>query len=126
MRGQLAEMQASGARTDKIIQSSSDLAVAAKSQAAAAKDQVTAMQGQLAEMRDEQRPWVGPFRIYLADPSNNEEPLKVIVEYRNFGRTPAIHVQHHGGMTLPPITIQNAITQLPFWKDKAEFNPSAL
>ena len=120
------EIHSGGVDTHELAESTKKLAEAAKSQAAAAKDQVTAIQGQLSEMRDEQRPWVGPFRIYLADPSNNEEPLKVIVEYRNFGRTPAMHVQHHGGVTLPPISIQSAIPQLQFWKNKEEFNPSAL
>ena len=89
-------------------------------------EQRDVMQGQLNAMEQEGRAWVGPSKVYLEDPNSNEEPLKVITEYRNFGRTPATHVQHHGGAILPPITVKNAIKQLHFWNDKAKFNPSSL
>src|SRR5271170_4885001 len=55
----------------------------------AMRTQQTIMQGQLDAMKQESRAWVGPSKIYFVDPNNNEEPLKVLIEYRNFGRTPA-------------------------------------
>jgi hypothetical protein len=67
-------------------------------QADSAEKQLAAMTNQIAEMttesRNDQRAWVFPFHIR---PLTNE-PVGIQIEYKNTGKTPALHL--HGGLRI--------------------------
>ena len=92
----------------------------------AMRDQLQTMSGQLNEMQEEGRPWVGPVAASLEHKDDVEEPLRILLAYRNFGRQPATHVLLRGAARFPPLQAGVDIAALPFWKDKKQFDPSAL
>ena len=79
-------------------------------------------------MQQEARAWIGPTAIAWANPSSVDEPLKVSLSYRNFGRQPATHVYDIETTRLPINSISTLadIKKLPFWGDKTQFDPDAL
>ena len=96
-------------------------------QVEATKEAADATSGQLDVMKQEGRAWVGPVGISWVNPSSGDEPLKGKLLYRNFGRQPATHFYSVSAARLPPIntTVLTDIVALPFWKDKAQFDPDA-
>ena len=61
------------------------------------REQLKAMSGQLDEMQQEGRAWLGPVSGNLANNSSPEEPLKISLAYRNFGKQPAAFVRIEPG-----------------------------
>lgn len=84
-----------------------------------------AMSGQLDEMQQEGRAWLGPVAARLVN-KNPEEPLKISLAYRNFGKQPATFVRNRLGATLLEIKPGEEIEQLSGWKDPKLFNPRSL
>jgi hypothetical protein len=60
----------------------------AREQVETMRGQLRTMSGQLDEMQQEGRPWVGPIGVALVSKDRNE-PLRLTLSYRNFGRQPA-------------------------------------
>jgi hypothetical protein len=88
------------------------------------RGQLKAMSGQLDEMQQEGRPWVGPMGVALVSKDRNE-PLKVTLSYRNFGKQPAF-TRNATMASTHPLTEGKQIEELPWWKDQKLFNPRAL
>jgi hypothetical protein len=86
------------------------------------RDQLKAMSGQLNEMQQEGRPWIGPVSMAHVP----AEPLRIEIDYRNFGRQPATFVRNAGRWTWLGINPRGARTEdLSGWKDPKVFNPRA-
>lgn len=90
--------------------------------------QAIATSNQLDVIKEEGQAMVGPIGITLVNTASADEPLKARLAYRNFGRQPATHFYSVTTARLPPLgaTTQTDIAALPFWKDKAQFNPDSL
>lgn len=71
-----------------------------KRQADAAASQIAITSGQLGVMKQEGRAWIGPTAFTFADPSSADEPLKILVDYLNYGREPAKDVRHASAVSL--------------------------
>jgi hypothetical protein len=86
------------------------------------RDQLKAMSGQLDEMQQEGRPWIGPVSMAHVP----KEPLKIEIDYRNFGRRPATFVRNASTWSWLGINPPGARTEdLSGWKDPKVFNPRA-
>jgi hypothetical protein len=94
-------------------------------QVKAMREQLHAMSGQLDEMQQEGRAWLGPVGAHLVN-KNPEEPLKISLAYRNFGKQPAAFVRNRTGAALLTMKSGEEIEQLPGWKDPKVFNPRSL
>ncbi|HEY3917493.1 MAG TPA: hypothetical protein VGL83_06855 [Stellaceae bacterium] len=80
LSGQLREMKAASAQTDKMVAAAADQAGAAKSAADAAKENLIASQ----------RAWVGPTNASLSAEPEIGKPAEIIIPYQNTGREPAL------------------------------------
>ena len=80
-------------------------------QVRAMRDQLQTMSGQLDEMQQEGRPWVGPIGVALVSKDRNE-PLRVTLSYRNFGRQPATFVRNQNRVMAPAMEPWNRIEEL--------------
>jgi hypothetical protein len=85
-------------------------------QVGAMRDQLKAMSGQLDEMQQEGRAWVGPVGVALLSKDRNE-PLKVTLSYRNFGRQPATFVRNQNMVMARTMEPWNRIGESSWWKD---------
>jgi hypothetical protein len=83
---------------------------------------------QLDIMKQEGQAMVGPTGIALINTSSVDEPLKARLAYRNFGRQPATNFYSVSTARLPRLgaTTQTDIAGLPFWNEKAQFDPDSL
>jgi hypothetical protein len=89
------------------------------------RDQLQTMSGQLEEMQQEGRAWVGPTGVALVSKDRNE-PLRVTLSYRNFGRQPAAFTRNASTAGTRELIAGKQIEELPWWKDQKLFNPHAL
>jgi hypothetical protein len=89
--------------------------------------QSTTTSGQLDILKQEGQAMVGPIGIALVNTNSADEPLKARLVYRNFGRQPATRFYVVSTLRLPLLghAAQTDIFGLPFWKDKAQFNPES-
>ena len=94
-------------------------------QVTAMRDQLQAMSGQLDEMQQEGRPWIGPSSPALAA-KDRDEPLRINMGYRNFGRQPATFVRNNSTGSFLAMGPGQRIEDLSGWKDPKAFNPRAL
>ena len=88
-------------------------------------EQWVVMNGQLDIMKEAGRAWVGPTGAYLTDKSSADQPLKVTLNYGNWGRAPAIDVAYYSSAAFPTIDGQSDAdnnSSLPFWTDAERFN----
>jgi hypothetical protein len=89
------------------------------------RGQLKAMSGQLDEMQQEGRPWVGPIGVALVSKDRNE-PLRVTLSYRNFGRQPATFVRNQSNVMAPTMEPWNRIEDSSWWKDPKWPSPRSL
>jgi hypothetical protein len=87
MQGQLTEMKAAEDRSDQLVEINRQLAEAAGKQAQAAIDSAQTAQ---ASMVASQRAWVGPRNAKSDIAPEIGKDLKIVVEYQNTGREPAL------------------------------------
>ena len=93
LSGQLDEMKNAGEQTKQLIEANGKLAEAANKQAtAAAENAKTARDSYVAS----QRAWVGPHNAKIDGDIAIGKPLKVVVEYQNTGREPALNFIYTG------------------------------
>ena len=91
-------------------------------QVRAMRDQLHTMSGQLDEMQQESRAWIGPVTAALVAKDRNE-PLRVSIGYRNFGRQPATFVRNASRWSYLAIDPPGKrIEDLSGWKDSKLFN----
>jgi hypothetical protein len=88
------------------------------------REQLRAIRGQLDEMQLEGRAWVGPAGALLASKDANE-PLKVTLSFRNYGRQPATFVRSGGviGYIFTEAGVQ--IQDFSAWKNPTLFHPQS-
>jgi hypothetical protein len=87
-----------------------------------AGEQLHTMSGQLDEMQEEGRPWVGYTGAEFIDKKYNE-PLRIKITVRNFGRRPALFFRRESYGGYFPMGTGDKIDDLAGWKDPKEFHP---
>jgi hypothetical protein len=95
-----------------------------REQVSAMRDQLRTMSGQLSEMQEESRAWVGPASVVLVA-KDRDEPLRVSVGYRNFGRQPATFVRVSSTGSFIAMDPGKRIEDLAGWKEPAVFDPKS-
>jgi hypothetical protein len=94
-------------------------------QVSAMRAQLKTMGRQLAEMQEEGRAWIGPVGASLVNKSP-EEPLKVSLAYRNFGKQPAVFLRNQTRASLLTMKPGEDINEISGWKDPKWFNPLSM
>jgi hypothetical protein len=95
-----------------------------RQQVSAMRDQLRTMSGQLDEMQEESRAWIGPASLSLVA-KDRDEPLRVNIGYRNFGRQPATFVRASSTGSFVAMDPGKRIEDLAGWKVPAVFDPKS-